>query len=169
MPCSSPLDECTASLRIARVSRYEDGSPPASSWADQVGTSCTRTDDPDPAVASFSDPPQGMVADASPRAGSAAASASAPQIARALVLEPRELPLDEPTKHLDVQNQFGLLEPSDCLPVTTVIALHGRNLVAMWVRAEAADGDGRGRSSASCAAPPSRPHRRRDRHGPPVR
>ncbi|MFE9363076.1 ABC transporter ATP-binding protein [Streptomyces sp. NPDC006978] len=54
------------------------------------------------------------------------------QIARALAQQPRELLLDEPTDHLDIQHQLELLSLVAALPVTAVIALHDLNLAAMF-------------------------------------
>jgi iron complex transport system ATP-binding protein len=54
------------------------------------------------------------------------------QIARPLAQKPRELLLDEPTDHLDVQHQLDLLDLVVSLPVTAVIALHDLNLGAMY-------------------------------------
>lgn len=54
------------------------------------------------------------------------------QIARALAQEPRELPLDEPTDHLDIQHQLDVPDLIAGLPVTTVIARHDLDLAAMY-------------------------------------
>lgn len=54
------------------------------------------------------------------------------QIARALAQEPRELLLDQPTNHLDVQHQIEILALVERLPLTSIVALHDLNLAAAF-------------------------------------
>lgn len=54
------------------------------------------------------------------------------QIARAPAQQPRELLLDWPTNHLDIQHQLELLALIASLPLTGVIALHDLNPAAMF-------------------------------------
>lgn len=53
-------------------------------------------------------------------------------LARALVQEPACLIMDEPTNHMDIKHQLGLLSLVKSMEVTVVAALHDLNIAAMF-------------------------------------
>lgn len=53
-------------------------------------------------------------------------------LARALVQEPKYLILDEPTNHMDIKHQLGLLKLVKSMEMTVVAALHDLNIASMF-------------------------------------
>ena len=53
-------------------------------------------------------------------------------LARALVQEPMYLILDEPTNHMDIKHQLGLLKLVKSMEMTVVAALHDLNIASMF-------------------------------------